>query len=89
MQGKNLDLLPHIKSTNKHKLEEGEEGVCMIEEPIHETIRSSQPKKRTKARKTDVNLLEASMNSLIPKDHMHDAKDDSKRNYSPKGIFNI
>ena len=41
MQGKNLDLLPHIKSTNKRKLEEGEEGVCMIEEPIHETIRSN------------------------------------------------
>ena len=41
MQGKNLDLLPHIKSTNKHKSEEGEEGVCMIEEPIHETIRSN------------------------------------------------
>ena len=30
MQGKNLDLLPHIKCTNKCKLEEGEEGVCMI-----------------------------------------------------------
>ena len=89
MQGKNLDLLPHIKSTNKRKSEEGEEALGMIEEPIHETIRSNRPKKRTKARKTYGNLLEASVNSLIPKDHMHDAKDDSKRNYSREGIFNF
>ena len=89
MQGKNMDLLPHIKSTNKRKSEEGEEGVHIIEEPIHETIRSNRPKKRTKARKTDVNLLEASVNSLIPKDHIHDAKDDSNRNYSPEVIFNF
>ena len=61
----------------------------MIEEPIHETIRSSQPKKRTKARKTNVNLLEELVNSLIPKDHIHDAKDNSNMNYSPKGIFNF
>ena len=89
IQGKNLDLLPHIKFINKHKSEEGEEAVDMIEEPIHETIRSNRPKKRTKARKTYVNLLEASVNSLIPKDHIHDAKDDSNRNYSPKGFFNF
>ena len=89
MQGEDLHLLPHIKSTNKHKLEEGEEGVCMIEEPIHEIIRSNRPKKSTKARKTDVNLLEASVNSLIPKDHSHDAKDDSNKNCSPEGIFNL
>ena len=89
MQGKILDLLPHIKSTNKRKSEEREEGVCMIEEPIHETIGSNRPKKRTKDRKTDVNLLEASMNSLIPKDHIHDAKDDSNKNCSLEGIFNF
>ena len=89
MQGKDLNLLSYIKSTNKHKSEEGEEGVGMIEEPIHETIWSSQPKKRTKARKTDVNLLEELVNSLIPKDHIHDAKDDSKKNCSPEGIFNF
>ena len=89
IQGKNLDLLPHIKSINKHKSREGEEAVGMIEEPIHETIRSIQPNKRTKARKTDVNLLEALVNSFIPKDHIHDAKDDSNRNYSPEVICNF
>ena len=89
IQGKDLNLLSYIKSTNKHKLEEGEEGVGMIEEPIHETIRSNPPKKRTIARKIDANLLKAFVNSLIPKDHIHDAKDDSNKNCSPEGIFNF
>jgi hypothetical protein len=50
-KGKDLDLLQPMKSTNKRKLEEGEECVGMsTEEPIHDTIKNDCSKKRTKAR---------------------------------------
>lgn len=58
-----------------------------------ENVKNNFPKKRAKARKTDTNLLETSVNSFIPKDPIDDAKEDSKddsnKNCSPEGIFNF
>ncbi|XP_057825628.2 endoribonuclease Dicer homolog 3a [Cryptomeria japonica] len=99
MQVKDLDPFPHMKFTNKmdntlsarkHKLEEGKEegkeGVCITDVLTHDHIESNRPKKRAKARKTE--LLEVIANPLISEDYIGDGKDDaimhnSNKNCSP------